>query len=120
MKIQISEAKVEAPLWLLPQSSSLHGQSVTLLHISVVPGQYRVPYKRGRAVSIQRELPRARRLARIYSSLWRASAGAQEPLPRVVTKLYGKRGSQDDHVAAKHRPGGNARNARCGLARSQL
>ncbi|KAL1789128.1 hypothetical protein HispidOSU_028756 [Sigmodon hispidus] len=33
---------------------------------------------------------------------------------RTASKLYGKRGAPDDHVAAKHRSGGNARNARLG------
>lgn len=55
----------------------------------------------------------------VYQFALGASAGAREPLLRVASKLYGKRGAQDDHVAAKHRRGGNARNARCGLARSQ-
>lgn len=35
-----------------------------------------------------------------------ASSGSREPLLRVASKVYGKRGAQDDHVAAKHRPAG--------------
>lgn len=82
------------------QCNSLDSQSVTLLHIPAEPKQYSAPYKDGRSSA-----PLLKCMHN-HSSPEGASSGSRGLRLRDASKLYGKRGAQDDHVAAKHRPAG--------------
>lgn len=114
MKIQLSGAKAVVPLRLLPlavrnQSGSLDSQSPYSTYqrsqdklLRNMEGQFLPSESPGSAPLLK--------CMHNHSSPWvggeGSSAGSREPRLRVASKLYGKRGAQDDHVAAKHRPAG--------------